>query len=161
MLLSQSTLQSWRWYWYLWGGDGIYIDVQVILFSIKIYFCGPYSNSSSLEVQSLRSGLHKWEFTHAQLTLILPFEWTHRWYKLNCLTHFHLPPSFLYQFVNTTWKQRWQLRPARVNFGCCVKCLPWPLCRVTHQAAKSTWTTWSDGSENTHQQGQSKLSYSN
>lgn len=67
---------------------------------------------------------------------------------------------FLYRFVNVTWKQRWQLRPARVNFGCCVKCLPWPLCSVTHQAAKSTWTTWSDGSDNTRQQRQSKLSYS-
>lgn len=91
------------------------------------------------EVQSLRSGPHKWEFTHTQLTLLLPFEWTHQ-QELHCLTH--LP--FLYHFVNANWKQRWQLRPAIMNFGSSVSCLPWPQGSITHQAPKSIWTRWHD-----------------
>lgn len=49
----------WRWYLY-WGSCHAFFNKNVILW--------PYSNSSAVEVQSLRSGLHKWEFTHAQLT---------------------------------------------------------------------------------------------
>lgn len=80
-----------RWRWYLYGcSSHVFFNKNVIHW--------PYSDSSAVEVQSLRSGLHKWEFTHAQLTLILPFEWTHQWYELKCLTHFHLPPSFFIPF---------------------------------------------------------------
>lgn len=85
------TRLKWRWYLYLyWCSSHVFFNKNVIHW--------PYRDSSAVEVQSLRSGLHKWEFTHAQLTLMLPFEWTHQWYELKCLTHFHLT-SFLFHTI--------------------------------------------------------------
>lgn len=53
------TRMRWRWYLY-WHSYHAFFNKNVILW--------PYSDSSAVEVRSLRSGLHKWEFTHAQLT---------------------------------------------------------------------------------------------
>lgn len=53
------TRMRWRWYLY-WHSYHAFFNKNVILW--------PYSDSSAVEVRCLRSGLHKWEFTHAQLT---------------------------------------------------------------------------------------------